>query len=518
MTENRRIFWNVIATYGRSLYSLVIGLFCGRWALMALGETDYGLYGLVGGLAVFISFFNTILAGANARFYAISIGAAQVAEDKSAALEECRKWFNTALSVHLLLPIALVGIGYPIGVYAVEHWLTIPAERVAACVWVFRFACLTCFVSMVNVPFTAMYNAKQYIAELTIYSFITATLNVLALGYMVTHPAQWLVKYAAVLCLTSVAPQGVICLRAMRIFPECEINLKYLFDKGRIRRLGAFSGWQFLGVFCGMMRSSGLNIVINKFFGAGMNAAQTIGSSVQGHCHSLAGAMQSAFTPVITQACGAGDYRKMNTFVIRTCKFNVFLSLIFMLPLSLEISEVMRLWLKTPPAYTGGLCLCAMLLYLIGAATTGHMVAVNATGKIALYHIVLCSVNIFTIPCCVAVGLIWRNVYAIMGTVLFFEMLLSAGRIVFARMYAGTSVNEWLRFVFSPVLVVVALGVCIGGLPQLFLPASLGRICLTTIACECVLIPMLWLVIFNADEREFVRQRLLNKIFGKFKK
>ena len=43
MTANRRIFLNIIATYGRSLYALVIGLFCGRWSLMALGEVDYGL-------------------------------------------------------------------------------------------------------------------------------------------------------------------------------------------------------------------------------------------------------------------------------------------------------------------------------------------------------------------------------------------------------------------------------------------------------------------------------------------
>ena len=50
MTANRRIFLNIIATYGRSLYALVIGLFCGRWTLMALGEVDYGLMGVVGGL------------------------------------------------------------------------------------------------------------------------------------------------------------------------------------------------------------------------------------------------------------------------------------------------------------------------------------------------------------------------------------------------------------------------------------------------------------------------------------
>ena len=33
MSPNRRIFLNIIATYGRSLYALVLGLFTGRWVL-----------------------------------------------------------------------------------------------------------------------------------------------------------------------------------------------------------------------------------------------------------------------------------------------------------------------------------------------------------------------------------------------------------------------------------------------------------------------------------------------------
>ena len=49
MSLNRRIIVNIIATYGRSLYSLVIGLFCGRWTLMALGEEDHGLIEVTGG-------------------------------------------------------------------------------------------------------------------------------------------------------------------------------------------------------------------------------------------------------------------------------------------------------------------------------------------------------------------------------------------------------------------------------------------------------------------------------------
>ncbi len=83
MTPNRRIFLNIIATYMRrrsfasegrcrrhdevarkgprrsrpsaisaslqSGYALVIGLFCGRWTLMTLGEVDYGLMSVVAG-------------------------------------------------------------------------------------------------------------------------------------------------------------------------------------------------------------------------------------------------------------------------------------------------------------------------------------------------------------------------------------------------------------------------------------------------------------------------------------
>jgi len=50
MSPNKRIFLNIVATYGRSLYALVCGLFISRWVLAALGKTDFGLYGVVGGM------------------------------------------------------------------------------------------------------------------------------------------------------------------------------------------------------------------------------------------------------------------------------------------------------------------------------------------------------------------------------------------------------------------------------------------------------------------------------------
>ena len=310
MTENRRIFWNIVATYGRSLIALVCGLFASRWVLMALGQSDFGLYGVVGGLTAFIAFFNSLLAGAISRFFAFSVGEAMLARDPETGLAECRKWFNTAVFVHTAIPVVVMLVGYPIGVYAVRNWLTIQPDRVEAAVWVFRFVCISCFVGMVNVPFSAMFTAKQYIAELTLYSLITTILNVTGLYYMVCHPGFWLVKYSLWICLISVVPQILICWRATVLFQECRIKVGWLFDASRLRQLGAYAGWQMFGAFGSIARSQGIAILVNKFFGTRLNATMSVANQVAAQSVTLSSALNGAFAPALTTYAGAGDNAK----------------------------------------------------------------------------------------------------------------------------------------------------------------------------------------------------------------
>ena len=77
MTSNKRIFLNIIVTYGRSLFVLVCGLFTSRWVLAALGKTDFDLYGVVGGMMGFIVFPNTLLNVVTGRFYEYAEGLVQ---------------------------------------------------------------------------------------------------------------------------------------------------------------------------------------------------------------------------------------------------------------------------------------------------------------------------------------------------------------------------------------------------------------------------------------------------------
>ena len=508
MTANRRIALNIVATYGRSLYALVIGLFCGRWALMALGDVDYGLYGVVGGLTAFIGFFNGILSSSISRFYAYSVGLSQKRGEAELGLDECRRWFSVALTVHTVVPVVFMAAGYPMGVYAIEHWLTIPADRVHDCIWVFRYVCITCFLGMTSVPFNAMYGAKQLIAELTIYSFVTSTLNVVVLYYMITHPGVWLSRYALWSCVLSIVPSLIISSRALICFPECRIRRRHLWNLADMRELMSFAGWNIFGATGNLLKSAGMSILVNKFFGPVQNAAVSIANTVAGQSQSLAGSMVGAFMPAITNACGAGDRKRMVMLVHQTCKFGALFVLPFALPLVLEIDEVMKLWLKTPPAQSGVLCIWMMVILALEKMTTGHWVVVAANGKIACYQFIVGMLFILTLP--LAWLMMWLGIglYSV-GYALFTTLsLVVVVRVVAVKILLDISPRYWMLRIFLPLLIVCAVASAIGYLPRFFMAESFSRLCVTTFLVEIALISLAWRILLDAAEREFLKSKV----------
>lgn len=483
---------------------------------MALGEVDYGLMGAVGCLIGFIGFFNSVLVGGATRFYAISIGQAQVAKDKNAALEESRRWFNTALTIETVFPIVLLAIGYPIGEWAIRHFMTIPSGRIETCVWVFRCSCLSAFVSMVCCPFNAMYGAKQYIAELTIYRFITLTLNACFVGYMVSHPRDnWLLIYAFFSCLVAVAPSLIIAFRARCLFPECRIEPRYMWDFSRLKVTLGYTGCIIMGAGVSLLRNQGITILVNKQYGPHVNAAMAIGYTVNAHASSLSGSLMGAFSPAIMTAYGTGDYRLANKFALRGCKLALVLSLLFTLPLSLELPEVMILWLKTPPRYATGLCVIMILNYLADVCTTGHRIAVNAHGKVFWYNLILSSVSVLTLPIALVACLMGGNVYCVGWVLVIMGCFNSVGRVLFARHYVGMSVRYWVFKVIIPIIILVAICFCIGYLPHFVLEASFLRVCITTVITEGVFLPLVWFLAFDEEERAYMKEKLLSKIIKK---
>ena len=509
MTANRRIVLNIVATYGRSLYAMALGLFTARWVLMSLGKVDYGLVGLIGGLTGFVTFLNGLLASAVGRFYAYNVGAAKKSEDKAEGLEECRKWFNTALSIHSVLPVVLVAIGYPIGVWAIENFLTIPADRVHSCIWVWRFTCATCFVGMVNVPFQAMYTAKQEIAELTIYSFATTTLNACFIYYMVSHPGFWLTRYSAWMCFVGIAPALIIAFRAILKYPECRVVRAYLWSWGRIRQLAVFAFARFWSDFSSMFSGQGQSILVNKYMGPAYNAAMTVGHSVASHALTLSSAMDGAFWPAITNKTGEGDAEGVKKLCFMSMRMSTVLLLVFAIPLGLEIKEVLRLWLVNPPDFAAEISIVIMARSVLERMTAAYAAAVYGYGKHVMryaWSVGWAGIStVFVSWLCFSLGF---GMWSIVIGLSFSKMITVGFRLYFGHDLIGFSSLYWLRTVFVPLALLVGIVMAAGLLPRFFMGASFLRVVVTTACCEFVLFPLVWFAVINQHEKKYLISRI----------
>lgn len=512
MTANKRIAYNVLATYGRSLLTLVCGLFTGRWLLMSLGEVDYGLFGVVGGLITFVSFLNGEMANAVGRYYAVAVGEASKPGYEAEGLEGCRRWFNTALMIHSILPLVLLIIGYPIGEWAVRCFLTIPPDRVEACVWVWRYTCVSSYFAMSTVPLIAMYTAKQYIAEMTFYTIAQTVINVVMLYYMVSHPGDWLARYALWMLLLNTTPKLIMGYRAFKVFPECRFNWAYWWDGARFKELTAYAALRLWGSVSWIIQNQGTTILVNKYLGAARNAAMTVGQTVASHTTMFASSLNGALTPALMNAYGAGDMARARTLAYQICKLGSLMVLAFALPVALEVDELVTLWLKNPPQYASAISLCVMAAILIEQCTNGFADMIYARGKIGVYQGCIAVDCLLTFLVC---GIL---IYAGLGVVgaalslVFMKVFICGVRLSFAWRLKFLSPLHWLLKIFIPLVVLVAVAGGAGHVVSYLMSASFLRVCVTTAVTEPVFILLAWFVVLDAHERTYVVGQLRRKL------
>ncbi len=513
MTPNQRVVLNIFATYGRTVIGVLCGIFSTRWVLMALGKEDFGLFGLVGSLVVFLSFLNIQFAGALSRFFAYSVGQANVAADSDEALEECRKWFSVGVMLHTLMPLILVLVGYPVGAWAIKTGVVgVPAYRIDACIWLWRFVCISTFISMVNVPFNAMYIAKQYIAELTIYSLVQTFARTGFIYFMTLQQGDWLVTYGLATCVIMIVPQLLICCRAVMVFKECRLRVKYLVIGSYVKKLASYAGWQTFGGLGYIARHQFLTVVVNRFFGPKITASFSVGSTVSTEAAALTGALNGAFAPAITTACGEGNWDRLRKMAYQASKFGTLLTLIFAIPIALEIDSILNIWLKEVPEWSNGICLIMLAVVVVEKFSLGHIIGVNAFGRVAMFQVCRGLACMMAIPFSIVFALIFNHVYSVAIALLIITFFACLSDVLVARIKIGLNIRYWLFKIIIPLCIVSMLTYVVGMLPRYLIKPSFGRVVITTIVVLFGFIPLSWFFVLNSEERMYVYQKLKNVI------
>jgi O-antigen/teichoic acid export membrane protein len=284
--------------------------------------------------------------------------------------------------------------------------------------------------------------------------------------------------------------------------------MKYWFSLRRFKEMSDYAGWNLLGGVATTLQGQGSAVLVNKYFGPMANAGYSVANSINVHCTTLAAAMRGAFIPALTTICGKGDYAKMRRMSMQACKFATLLSLIFMLPLAIELPTVIDLWLKSPPPHVVGLSWCMMLCSVLDYIGMGQSIAICAFGKVSKYQLAAGTSRLFMLPLAWIMLCIGCNIYAVGVAYIFVMLLYVIARAWLSRTLARLSVKEWLNAVVSPTLAVAVLSLCVGCVPQFFMSATLFRVLCTSACTAVVLVALSWRFVLLPAERDFLMARV----------
>ena len=132
---------------------LCINLYLSRVILSTLGVVDYGIYNVIAGVVSMFSFLTGSVGGAASRYLSIEIGL------KNA--DGVRRNFSSLLLIFIVFGFSIILLGETSGLWFVENKLIIPTERMEAAGWLYQLTIAGAFVSMLQVPYTAILIAYE---------------------------------------------------------------------------------------------------------------------------------------------------------------------------------------------------------------------------------------------------------------------------------------------------------------------------------------------------------------------
>lgn len=340
--SNKTIAKNTLLLYVRMIVTMVVALYTSRVILQILGENDFGIYQVVGGVVSMLSFLNIALSTGSSRFLTFEMGTNN--------FEKLKQTFSTTLTIHILLAILILIIAETVGLWLVYHKLVIPPEKLNAALWVYHLSILTVMISITQVPYSAAIIAHE---KMDIYAYaslveVSAKLGIVYLLQISTMDKLQL--YAILICIIQIS--FALFYRFYCISKFKETHYKFVFDKEILKSIGRFSGWSLFASLSIALNNQGITIIINTFFGPAVVTARVVAEQVSVAANRFVQNFRLAANPQIVKRYAAEEYDESKKLLLNSTKFSYYLMFLFSLPIILLAEPLIQIWLGYIPKYT----------------------------------------------------------------------------------------------------------------------------------------------------------------------
>lgn len=434
------LYFRMLLTTGVSLYTV-------RIVLNALGAEDYGIYTVAGGIVALCSFLPGTMASATQRFFSFALG-----EKNENKLKEA---FVVNIVLYGIVAMISFALLEGVGRWYVNEYLKIPPDRFEAAICLFHITVITFIIGIFTSPFAAIIIAHE---DMHIYAYISiseAIFRLLAV-FLLTHlDYDKLILYgffALVISCCNLFIYGGICLKK---YEECQFR-KFHWNKSLANEVVRFTGWTLFGQISTIARTQAVTILLNQTFNPIVVAARAIATNVSTQVTTLAGNFNTGLYPPIIKAYASGNKKEMFSLVFDGSKIAFFLMWSLALPFLVEMSAILNLWLKNPPADAALFTRLALVEALVFSVSAPLTTAARAPGKMGFYELTLGSIQLaIFVASWIALDLGGPS-YSVFVVAIAANCAMFFIRLAIVRKLIGISAIEFMGKVLTPILIVVA--------------------------------------------------------------
>lgn len=502
--NNKRIAKNTALLYFRLILTMCVALYTSRVIFAILGEVDYGIYNVVGGVVVMFTFLNGALSASTSRFITIELGKKDYVQ--------LQKIFSITLVNHFLIALVILILAETVGLWFVMNKLVIPPNRMVAALFIYQFSIFSCIVTLIETPYNAVIIAHE---KMNVYAWVSIVDAILKLT-IVYVLALFSIDHLKLYSILTFSVISVVFLfyyfYVKNRFVYC--RFKYQTDKKLYKELICYSVWDLFGNISSLAQGQGLNILLNIFFGPSVNAANGIARQVQSAVGQFTTSITTAVRPQIIKYYAVGERNKMIDLVFNSSKMSFYLVLFLFIPIILETDYILGIWIGNVPRYTVIFTRIILVIILINSFRNPLISAMHATGKIKYPNIICGSILIATLP----VSYLFLKQGYNPSCVFFVSMIatfitMCIEQIIIKRS-VGHSILKFINEVVIISLIVAVLSFILPYIIFLHLPSSFFRLVIVFLTSTMSVSLMSYCIGINKNTRNIINNKirqLINK-------
>ncbi len=463
--ENMRIARNTLIVYVRMMLVIVIGILCTRFVLQALGASDYGLYGVVGGLIALLGVLNTAMNTTTRRYINYEMG--RPGGDPN-------RIFNICLVIHIGLAALILVLAETIGLFYIYHWLKLDdPSKLPDALFVFQVSTLSACISIINLPYQGLLEAHERFAQTAAVDIAANLLRLGAVIFLLSYRGNALRLYALIMAGMALFSMLAFHLLCRRQWPEV-IRWKFFRDRATYRDIIVFNNYTALSAGAYIARTQGSTLLVNFFFGTVVNAGLSVAYQVENFSVMGVGRLGNAAAPQVTQNYSGENRERSLDLVYKISRYSALLMTVIVFCALVELPAVLHLWLPDVPEGALLFTQWTLVSALIRSFAGGTQTLEQATGRIKWFQITNSTLSLACLPVGFVLFRLGAPAVTIIWVYIAYTVIYRVVELWLLHRLLSFEVGRFLRKAYLRPVIVVALMVVWMLLYRLVVPATLS--------------------------------------------